>query len=273
MRADVWLPIRPGTDVALMLCWIRYIMANKLYDEDFVMRWTNLPYLVNAKTKMMLRASDLDPKGDAKTFTVWDKKTNSPKAIAYPWDDALDPALEGTFEYKGVTYKTGFTMMRERSEPWTLEATGKECRLDPEKIKKAIELYCDGPAGISLGVATDQTPNSVQAAMGAVILNALAGNVERPGALMQRNPTTNVVARRISGNALLVSASQGTAHQTSGQQRTQGAYAVGCCATFGRAASHAHRQTLSDQGLARAFRQQDAAKRQSSELVAGYEER
>lgn len=193
MRADVWLPIRPGTDVALMLCWIRYIMANKLYDEDFVMRWTNLPYLVNAKTKMMLRASDLDPKGDAKTFTVWDKKTNSPKAIAYPWDDALDPALEGTFEYKGVTYKTGFTMMRERSEPWTLEAAGKECRLDPEKIKKAIELYCDGPAGISLGVATDQTPNSVQAAMGAVILNALAGNVERPGALMQRNPTTNVV--------------------------------------------------------------------------------
>ena len=98
MRADVWLPIRPGTDVALMLCWIRYIMANKLYDEDFVMRWTNLPYLVNAKTKMMLRASDLDPKGDAKTFTVWDKKTNSPKAIAYPWDGALDPALEGTFE-------------------------------------------------------------------------------------------------------------------------------------------------------------------------------
>lgn len=54
-------------------------------------------------------------------------------------------------------------------------------------------MYADGPAGISLGVATDQTPNSVQAAMGSVILNALMGNVERPGALMQRNPSSNVV--------------------------------------------------------------------------------
>ncbi|MFR1640941.1 MAG: molybdopterin-dependent oxidoreductase, partial [Eggerthellaceae bacterium] len=43
--ADVWLPIRPGTDVALMMTWIRYIIENKLYDEDFCKRWTNLPYL------------------------------------------------------------------------------------------------------------------------------------------------------------------------------------------------------------------------------------
>ena len=66
-RADVWLPIRPGTDVALMLAWMRFIMTEKLYDEDFVMHWTNLPYLVDTATKMLVRADELDPKGDAKT--------------------------------------------------------------------------------------------------------------------------------------------------------------------------------------------------------------
>ena len=193
-KADIWLPIRPGTDVALMLSWIRYIMENKLYDREFVMRWTNLPYLVNVKTKMLVRASDLDPKLDAKTYVVWDQKTKSPKPIAYPWDDKLDPALEGTFTWQGVEYKTGFTAMRERAEPWTLEKAGEVCWLDPKKIEAAVKMYAtSGPAGIALGVATDQNENSVEAAMGSVILNALAGNVERPGALMQRNPSSNIV--------------------------------------------------------------------------------
>ncbi len=39
-KADMWLPIRPGTDVALMLGWLRYIMENELFDHDFVQRWT-----------------------------------------------------------------------------------------------------------------------------------------------------------------------------------------------------------------------------------------
>ncbi len=192
-RADVWLPIRPGTDVALMLCWIRYIMVNDLYDHEFVMKWTNLPYLVNTKTMLFVRAKDLDPKLDAKTYVVWDKKTNSPRPIAYPWDDNLDPQLDGTFIHQGVQYKTGFTMMRERAEPWTLERAGEVCWLDPKKIEEAIRIYCEGTSGISLGVATDQAANSVQAAMGCVILNALRGNVEKPGAFMQRNPSSNVV--------------------------------------------------------------------------------
>ena len=33
--ADLWLQIRPGTDVALMLGWIRLIIEEDLYDHDF----------------------------------------------------------------------------------------------------------------------------------------------------------------------------------------------------------------------------------------------
>ena len=39
-KADIWLPIRPGTDVALMLGWIRIIIEEGLYDRDFVANWT-----------------------------------------------------------------------------------------------------------------------------------------------------------------------------------------------------------------------------------------
>jgi len=38
--ADLWLPIRPGTDVALMLGWLRLMIEEGWYDRDFVERWT-----------------------------------------------------------------------------------------------------------------------------------------------------------------------------------------------------------------------------------------
>ncbi len=38
--ADLWLPIRPGTDVALMLAWLRLMIEDGWYDRDFVERWT-----------------------------------------------------------------------------------------------------------------------------------------------------------------------------------------------------------------------------------------
>ena len=38
--ADLWLQIRPGTDLALMLGWLRLIIADGFYDRDFVERWS-----------------------------------------------------------------------------------------------------------------------------------------------------------------------------------------------------------------------------------------
>ena len=82
-KSDVWLPIRPGTDVALMLR-IRYIIHEKLCDEEFVMKWTNLPYLVNVETKMFVRAKESDNPDLPDTFMVWDSKTNSMQPMEYP---------------------------------------------------------------------------------------------------------------------------------------------------------------------------------------------
>ena len=186
-KAQVWLPIRPGTDVALMLAWINYIIEKELYDLEFVMKWTNLPYLVDSKTNIMPRAKVSNDPNEPDVFMVWDKKTNSPKPLEYPWNDELDVALEGTYIVDGVEYKTGFQLLKERAKEFTLEKAAKLCWLEAEKIEEAINTFAkDTPSSIALGVATDQSPNSVQAAMGAATLDLLLGNVEKPGTLMQR---------------------------------------------------------------------------------------
>lgn len=39
-KAARWLPIKPGTDLALLLAWINVILEEKLYDQEFVARYT-----------------------------------------------------------------------------------------------------------------------------------------------------------------------------------------------------------------------------------------
>src|SRR5689334_18159670 len=45
--ADEWIPIRPGTDGALLLCLSNLLIREKLYDDEFVRQYTNAGFLVN----------------------------------------------------------------------------------------------------------------------------------------------------------------------------------------------------------------------------------
>ena len=40
-HADIWVPVRPGTDCALAMSVLNYIITNDLYDHDFVENWCN----------------------------------------------------------------------------------------------------------------------------------------------------------------------------------------------------------------------------------------
>ena len=54
-EADIWLPIRVGTDLAMSLGWLKWIVDNDAYDKNFVKRWSNGPFLYN-------------PEADGKTY-------------------------------------------------------------------------------------------------------------------------------------------------------------------------------------------------------------
>ncbi len=185
-KATVWLPIRPGTDVALMLAWIRYILVNRLYDEEFVLRWTNMPYLVDCQTRYIVRPHEATEAMPASAL-VWDRKTGAAREMEYPWNEEYDVELFGTHIVDGKLYKTGAQLLWEQVEEYTLEKAGEICWLEPERIEKAIRIYTENrPGSVCLGVAADHTANSEQAAMAANILDFLMGNVEKPGVAMQR---------------------------------------------------------------------------------------
>ena len=38
--ADIWLPLRAGTDALMTFGWLKVIVDEELYDKDFVQNWT-----------------------------------------------------------------------------------------------------------------------------------------------------------------------------------------------------------------------------------------
>jgi anaerobic selenocysteine-containing dehydrogenase len=60
-KADHYLGVRPGTDGALALAFIRELIEHRWYDDEFVRNWTNAPLLVREDTQRLLQATDVDP--------------------------------------------------------------------------------------------------------------------------------------------------------------------------------------------------------------------
>jgi thiosulfate reductase / polysulfide reductase chain A len=40
-KADYWLPIKPGTDTALLLAWMQRAHQRERYDKAYVAEWTD----------------------------------------------------------------------------------------------------------------------------------------------------------------------------------------------------------------------------------------
>ncbi len=83
--ADDWLPIKPGTDGALLLALIHELIALGLYDREFLVRYTNAGQLVNMNEAddefgMFVRTEVPKEEGcfDPQNKLWWDRATNRP---------------------------------------------------------------------------------------------------------------------------------------------------------------------------------------------------
>lgn len=187
-KADVWLPIRPGTDAALLMAWTKWILDNEKYDAEFCRTWTNMPYLINPETRLTLKATEAGLEGSDTDYVVWDSEKNEPVVVEYPMNEGVVPALFGEYEVNGMSCKTGGQLLAESVEEFTLDKAAEICWLDADQIEKALEIYTDpeGQSGILQGVAIDQYAQSQQCALAALNLEFLMGNVEKPGTMLQR---------------------------------------------------------------------------------------
>jgi sulfite dehydrogenase (quinone) subunit SoeA len=128
--ADEWVPIKPGTDGALLLALVHEIIALGLYDRDFLARYTNAGQLVNQDAAsddfgLMLRNPEgniVNPLRPA-NFYWWDRLSQT--AVADHAEGA-DPALLGKFTMpegplKGTPAVPAFQLLEERVKPYTAE--------------------------------------------------------------------------------------------------------------------------------------------------------
>jgi sulfite dehydrogenase (quinone) subunit SoeA len=124
--ADEWIPIRPGTDGALLLAIIRELITLGLYDRDFVTRYTNAGQLVNQQDGsddfgMMQRnpAGDLHNQLRPHNFYWWDRHSDAPVA---DHAEGADPKLFGAFQMPdGTPVKPAFQLLEERVRDCTPE--------------------------------------------------------------------------------------------------------------------------------------------------------
>jgi DMSO reductase family type II enzyme molybdopterin subunit len=182
--ADLWLPIKPGTDNILAMGIIHEILNENLYKPEFVKTYTDLPFLVDVKTKKLLRLSDIEGHTEhaysarhkvdhtaEEQFYCMNKKTG--KIALMPGthgskhktlrlaDFDIDPELEGEWEievnHKKVTVTTAFEMLKKNASEFTPEYVAKECfaNIDPSVIKElardiALPKVVDITTGFSL---------------------------------------------------------------------------------------------------------------------------
>jgi anaerobic selenocysteine-containing dehydrogenase len=157
-KADLWIPIRPGTDGVLAMGISNLIMQNSTYGEELLTKWTNSPFLINAEQECMLREIDINPNADPDVdhYVVWDDNTKAPAVWAPEKEayltDNVAPKLDDEFSIKmadGSTMvcKTAFRTYREYLTQWTPEKVAEICWIPVEKIYKMYDLLVNNGSG------------------------------------------------------------------------------------------------------------------------------
>ncbi len=224
--ADEWVGVTPGTDGLLILALIHELMRTGNVDLDYLIRYTNAPWLV----------IDAPGEADHGLFARDDKGramiAERDGGATLPWDADAKPALKGRFEVGGRACRPVFELMAERFlDPGAApEAVAGRVGVPAEVIRRLAaelahvafseEITIDQPwtdwkgerhetmtgrpvafhamRGISAHSNGFQTCRSLH------VLQILLGSVERPGGFrfkppypkpMEAHPTPNASSR------------------------------------------------------------------------------
>jgi formate dehydrogenase major subunit len=172
--ADVYSPIRAGTDIAYLLGLVRYALENKRYHEDYVKLHTNAGYVI----------------GDAFAFDdglfsgFSDEKHEYDKSSwAYAADETtkaykVDETLENP--------RCVFQLLKKHVDRYTPEMVEKICGTPKAKFLEVADVVTStgtpervGTIMYALGWTEHTT--GVQIIRAAAMLQLLLGNVGRPG--------------------------------------------------------------------------------------------
>ena len=197
-KADEWIPVRPGKDVALILALCKQLVENNTIDTAFLTTYTNATQLVG-EDGLILKNKDGKPQ-------VWDEASKSAKTYD---DSAAAAALKGSFEVEGKTYRTAFQVLVDSFKEVTPEYAEEVSGVPAARIKSlAQEIATAARIGSTMTIdgknlryrpvvaytfrGLSAKEFGVQNSRAALILNMLIGSVDAVGGLnlhdVMKNP-------------------------------------------------------------------------------------
>jgi anaerobic selenocysteine-containing dehydrogenase len=174
-KADEWIPIRPGTDVALALGMIDVIISQGLEDKSFIINYTVGPFLVRGDNGLFLRGRDISAVEPSDSYIVWDSSVDKPQAHDRP---GVAPALRGSYTIDGIECKPAFQLLAELAEQYPVEKASEITEVAPETIKKlALDYVRLKPVNSHRGMGPQRTFHGHLFFRAITALAAVTGNV------------------------------------------------------------------------------------------------
>ena len=202
--ADIWVPLRAGTDILFLGGLIHYALENDKYFREYVQHYTNAPFVINDDYR------DTEDLGGV--FSGWDdaKKKYDPKSWLYKGEQAKDEKGDTAGHHDaegghgkdrgGEAGKTSehetdptmqhpncvFQILRRHFARYTPEMIEQHAGVPQRLFLKVAETFCNasGPektGAICYAVGWTQHSKGVQIIRSAAILQMLLGNIGRPG--------------------------------------------------------------------------------------------
>ncbi len=208
--ADLWIPIKPGTDQFLAMSVMYEIIKNRWYKPGFMKIYTDLPFLVRLDNKKLLRRIDLEEPHNEEEhehyeaqFYTMNKKTG--KIALMPGSHGsehktlkidelgIDPMLEGEWE---VTLKDGekvkvttvFELLKKNVEKFSPEATKDITGVHPDTVKiLAKEIALPKVVEITTGFSLNKYFNGILNIWNIASICGLTGRLGPYGGLNTEN--------------------------------------------------------------------------------------
>lgn len=169
--ADMWVPLRAGSDIVFLGALVNHVLAHGLEFRDYIVPYTNAATII---TDAFRDTEDLDG-----VFSGFDPATGTYSPETWAYDLAhRDPSLEHP--------RSVFQILKRHYARYTPELVEEVCGVPRDAFLRVAEAYCreSGPertAAICYAVGWTQHSTGVQIIRTAAILQLLLGNVGRPG--------------------------------------------------------------------------------------------
>lgn len=174
-KADLWVPVRPGSDPALALALVKKYIEDGIVSLDTVRNSTTLPYLVRDEDGLVLKLShikeDVAPDDDGPVVVLED-------GSVVPASGAFSPVIQGITEVAGQRVHTVWDLLQDRLAEWSFEATAELCDVPVSTIEQMYSILKRSvPTATIIGLGLDHYENGFMSYASAALLCAVSGNV------------------------------------------------------------------------------------------------